>query len=263
MNDVNEVVRDLVVVLAYRPNREGTGESTVWAQHRFYFNSIKRKIDLRKALVNDLCKQIQKWRDEGCEVLLGVDANKDLLVHSPDSIRQRFREHGMEEAILKWHPPPTATHQQNQSNVPIDGIFTTSGVPVLAGGYYAFGEFVEADHRALWIDINLNTALGNFTPQGSTFKPRKLTLLDKRSVTRYLQLVHLGYKEYDIPSHPTKLIQHIESNERQMSLPLARKYNCLHRQMYMARRLAEDNCRTTSSGKVPWSPKLQGASEIN
>ncbi|CAJ1968494.1 unnamed protein product [Cylindrotheca closterium] len=28
--------------------------------------------------------------------------------------------------------------------------------------------------------------------------------------------------------------------------------------MYMIRRHAEDNCRTTSSGKVPWSPKLQG-----
>ncbi|CAJ1945362.1 unnamed protein product [Cylindrotheca closterium] len=190
------------------------------------------KIDPRKALVDDLCKQIQKWRDEGCEVLLGIDANEDLSVNSPDSIRQRFRECGMEEAILKRHPP-TATHQQNQSNVPIDGIFTTSGVPVLAGGYYAFGEFVEPDHRALWIDIDLNTALGNFTPQGSTFKPRKLTLLDKRSVRRYLQLAHLGYEEYDIPSRLTKLNQRIESNGRQMSPSLARKYNCLHRQMYM------------------------------
>ncbi|CAJ1967252.1 unnamed protein product [Cylindrotheca closterium] len=149
-------------------------------------------------------------------------------------------------------------HQRNQSNIPIDGIFTTSGVPVLAGGYYAFGEFVEADHRALWIDIDLNTALGNFTPQGSTFQPRKLTLLDKRSVRRYLQLVHLGYVEYDIPSRLTKLNQRTGSNERQMSPSLARKYNCFHRQMFMVRRLAEDNCCTTSSGKVPWSPKLQG-----
>ncbi|CAJ1939978.1 unnamed protein product [Cylindrotheca closterium] len=30
------------------------------------------------------------------------------------------------------------------------------------------------------------------------------------------------------------------------------------RQMYMVWRLAEGNCHTTSSGKVPWSPKLQG-----
>ncbi|CAJ1970514.1 unnamed protein product [Cylindrotheca closterium] len=114
------------------------------------------------------------------------------------------------------------------SSVAIDGIFTTSGVPVLASGYNAFGKFVEADHWALWIDINLNTALGNFKPQESTFKPLKLTLLDRQSVRRYLQLVHLGYKEYDIPSHLTRLNQRIENNERQMSPLLAHKYNCLH-----------------------------------
>jgi len=118
MMKVNEAVRrpisrDLVVVSAYRPNREGTRESTVWAQHRLYF---------------------------------------------PESIRQRFWECGLDEAILRRHPP-TATHQRNQRNISIDGIFTTSGIPVLAGGYYAFHEFVEADHRALWIDID--TALAH------------------------------------------------------------------------------------------------------
>ena len=262
MSEVNEatrrpISRDLVVVSAYRPSREGTGESTVWAQHRLYFNSINRKVDPRKAFVDDICKQIQQWRDEGCEVLLGIDANEDISVNSPDSIRQRFRECGLDEAILKRYPP-TATHQRNQSNVAIDGIFTTSGVPVLAGGYYAFDEFVEADHRALWIDIDLTAALGNFKPQESSFKPRKLSLMDSRSVKRYLQLVHSGYEEYDIPARLTRLNERLDGNYRQMSSSLARKYNCLHQQMYMIRRLAEDNCRTTSSGKVPWSPKLQG-----
>ena len=118
---------------------------------------------------------------------LWVDANEDISIHSPESIRQRFWECGLDEAILRRHPP-TATHQRNQRNIPIDGIFTTSGVPVLAGGYYAFDEFVEADHRALWIDIDLDTALGNFKPQKTTFKPRKLSLMDTRSVKRYLQL---------------------------------------------------------------------------
>ncbi|CAJ1970237.1 unnamed protein product [Cylindrotheca closterium] len=46
--------------------------------------------------------------------------------------------------------------------------------------------------------------------------------------------------------------------DQKMSSLLACKYNCLHRQMYMVRRHAEDNCHTTSSGKAPWSPKLQG-----
>ena len=262
LGEVNDNVRrpisrDVVVVSAYRPNRQGTGPSTVWAQHRSFFNSQRRKIDPRKAFVDDLCKQIQRWRDEGCEVILGIDANEDVSINAPSSIRHRFRECGLEEAILSSNPP-TATHQRNQNHVPIDGIFATPGVPVLAGGYYAFDEFFEADHRALWIDIDLTKALGNYEPQHSTFKKRKLSLQDTRSVSRYLQLVHEGYEQYAIPRRLNQLNQRIEDNGRQLTPSMARKYNCLHRQMYTIRRLAEDNCRKTPSGKVPWSPKMQG-----
>ena len=35
--------RDVVVVAAYRPNPPGTGESTVWAQHRSFFRSQGRQ----------------------------------------------------------------------------------------------------------------------------------------------------------------------------------------------------------------------------
>ena len=51
---------DLVVVAAYRPNPPGAGESTVWAQHRIYFNSTGRGgVDPRKAFVEDLSKEIE------------------------------------------------------------------------------------------------------------------------------------------------------------------------------------------------------------
>ncbi|CAJ1938377.1 unnamed protein product [Cylindrotheca closterium] len=178
--EVNDLVcglisKDLVVVSAHRPNKQGLGGSTVWAQHRLHFHAVNRKVSPRKAFVDNLCKQITKWHDEGCEGVLGIDANEDVTVNAPQSIRHRFRACGLEEAILKHHPPQ-ATHQRNQRNIPIDGIFTTSGVPILAGRYYAFDEFFDCDHRGLWIDIDLSTSLGNFQPQKSNFKPRKLSL---------------------------------------------------------------------------------------
>ncbi|CAJ1940619.1 unnamed protein product, partial [Cylindrotheca closterium] len=260
--EVNDFVRgpiskDLVVVSAYRPNKQGLGGSTVWAQHRLHFHAVNRKVNPRKAFVDDLCKQITKWRDEGCEVVLGIDANEDVTVNAPQSIRHRFRACGLEEAILKHHPPQ-ATHQRNQRNIPIDGIFTTSGVPILAGGYYAFDEFFDCDHRGLWIDIDLSASLGNFQPQKSNFKPRKLSLQDSRSVRKYLQLVHKGYAKYSIPERLNKLNKRIDHLGHQMTPPLVRKYNCLHRQMYTVRRQAEEKCRALAPGKVPWSPKMQG-----
>ncbi|CAJ1966657.1 unnamed protein product [Cylindrotheca closterium] len=122
---------------------QGLGGSTVWAQHRLHFHAVNRKDNPRKAFVDDLCKQITKWRDEGCEVVWGIDANEDITVNAPQSIRHLFGACGLEKAILKNHPPQ-ATHQRNQQNIPIDGIFTTSGAPILAGGYYAFDEFFAA-----------------------------------------------------------------------------------------------------------------------
>ncbi|CAJ1946156.1 unnamed protein product, partial [Cylindrotheca closterium] len=217
------------------------GGSTVWAQHRLHFHAVNQKVDRRKAFVDNLCKQITKWRDEGCEVVLGIDANEDVTVNAPQSIRHRFRACGLEEAILQHHPPQ-ATHQRNQRNIPIDGIFTTLGVPILAGGYYAFDEFFNCDHCGLWIDIDLSASLGNFQPQKSKFKPQKLSLQDSRSVCKYLQLVHKGYAKYSIPERLNKLNKRIDHLGHQMTPSLVRKYNCLHRQMYTVKRQAEERC---------------------
>ncbi|CAJ1940949.1 unnamed protein product [Cylindrotheca closterium] len=96
--------RDLVVVAAYQPNPPGTGESTVWAQHRSFFRSQGRQREPREAFMVDLLRAITQWRDEGCEVILGVDANEDISSTKSSSFRQRLRDVGMEEAILQRHP---------------------------------------------------------------------------------------------------------------------------------------------------------------
>ena len=86
---------DLVVIAAYRPNPPGTGESTVWAQHRVYFNSIGRRVDPREAFVDDLSKEIVKWRNSGCEVILGLDANEDLSAMDYKSFRYKLNQVGL------------------------------------------------------------------------------------------------------------------------------------------------------------------------
>ncbi|CAJ1933968.1 unnamed protein product, partial [Cylindrotheca closterium] len=164
----------------------------------------------------------------------------------------------MEEAIIQRHPGQTAaTQHRNKRGTPIDGIFTTSGVAVQAGGYYNFDEFFSCDHRGLWIDIDLEKSLGGYKPQQTPYKPRKLTMLDTTAVRRYLQLVHKGYEEYSIPSRLASLHHQLQLNEGTMTATMGRHYNCLHRQMYVVRRKAEEKCRRVTNGLVPWSPKMQ------
>ncbi|CAJ1951623.1 unnamed protein product [Cylindrotheca closterium] len=80
---------DLVVVSAYRPNPEGTNEGSVWNYQRNYWLSKGVTMDPRDKLTLDLVDLIKKWKAEGCEILLGIDANEDVSYNSPSSIKLR------------------------------------------------------------------------------------------------------------------------------------------------------------------------------
>src|SRR5210317_1727075 len=82
--------------------------------------------------------------------------------------------------ILFCHPSRVATHQRNTQNTPIDGIFATEGVKVLAGGYYAFNEHVSSDHRGLWIDLDMRATLGIHQPVEKGAQSRLLSSQDSR-----------------------------------------------------------------------------------
>ena len=250
---------DLVVISAYRPNFPGTGESTVWAQHRAYYNSLDRlRVNPRTEFTADLSKAIRSWRDEGCEIILGVDANEDLSSQGPASFRHCLRQVGLEEAIIRRHGSRfMATHQRNSKDQPIDGLFVSAGVKVLAGGYYGFDEFFASDHRGLWLDFDLKQTLGGHLPVKSNFKPRHLTLHDSRAVRRYLRSVHEGYAHYEIPQRLRRIEALLKKNGATMTPRLIRTFNCIHAQVYMIRRKAEANCRKLAMGKVPWSPQMQ------
>ncbi|CAJ1954257.1 unnamed protein product [Cylindrotheca closterium] len=199
-----------------------------------------RQREPREAFVVDLLRAITKWRDGGCEVILGVDANEDVSSLKTSSFRHRLREVGMEEAILQQQAGRTAaTQQRNRKGKPIDGIFTTTGVVVKAGGYYNFDKFFLCDHWGLWIDIDLECSLGVHRPQKTPYQPRKLTMSDTTAVRRYLHLVHQGYNTYSISSRLEHLHEQLKLNEGKMTAKMGRSYKCLHQQMYDIRRKAE------------------------
>ncbi|CAJ1935599.1 unnamed protein product [Cylindrotheca closterium] len=118
-------------------------------------------MDPRDKLTLDLVDLIKQWKAEGCEILLGLDANEDVSYNSPSSFRQEMRSEGLTEAILRRHQGPyPATTQSRTTDTPIDGIFVTDGVRVTAGGYLDFQQYFTSDHRGLWIDIDLEATLG-------------------------------------------------------------------------------------------------------
>ena len=251
------VSKDLVVLSAYRPNRKSPHSGSVWMRQRLHWLSAGLDIDPREKFTLDLMEEIEKWRSEGCEIILGIDANEDLSLNHPTSFRQLMRNIGLTEAILaRHHGPYPATQQANSSNSPIDGIFVSPGVAVLGGGYLDFHQYFQSDHRGIWLDINLDSTLGRVRPQRA-FPTRRLNTLDGRSVRRYLSTAEAGYLEFDIPRRLAHLHEDLVVQRGRLTLRQTRAFNCLHQQAYEIRRKAEKSCRKFSKGGVPWSPRLQ------
>ncbi|CAJ1933130.1 unnamed protein product, partial [Cylindrotheca closterium] len=213
-----------LVVSAYRPNKEGTNAGSVWNSQRNYWLSKGVTMDPRDKLTLDLVDLINQWKAEGCEILLGLDANEDVSYNSPSSFRQEMRIAGLTKAILRRHqgPYPATTHTR-MTDTPIDGIFVTDGVYVTAGGYLDFQQYFKSDHRGLWIDIDLEATLGASPVNSPSFQPPEDISVQDRYLT---------------------------ANQRD-------RFNTIHCQAYEIRRRAERNCRKLSMGKVHWSPKMQ------
>ena len=175
------------VVAAYRPNPPGEGNSTAWWQHRMWLLEQGDEREPRRAFMEDLCRALQTWLQDGEHIVVGMDANDDLR---SGEVARTLERLGLEERILQRHRDrtPQATYHRNTKGKPIDGIFSSPGVPVLAAGYYDWDEAVTSTHRALWVDVSDNL-LGHSPRENPAFPVRRLRTDDPRRVKTYLKHV--------------------------------------------------------------------------
>jgi hypothetical protein len=123
----------LRVVSAYRPV-ESRGPGTVFSkQERYFQRCSKRDEDPRQAFYTDLGNDIEKWKEEGDRIIIGIDANEDIRTGDTCEF---FQMMGMHEVILQTYKRlnPPATCDKNNNREPIDGIFVTTGIPITSGG---------------------------------------------------------------------------------------------------------------------------------
>ena len=133
----------------------------------------------------------------------------------------------------------------------------TAGISIAAGGYYEFGAHFPDAHRGLWIDIDLDEALGGPTdimrhrPQA-----RRLTNQLPGVAARYLTFVEREYRRLDIPRRLARVAEDTEVQRGMLTKSQLSRYERLHQQVYEVRRQAEEKCRKLRMGGVSWSPKI-------
>ncbi len=252
--------KDLVVVSAYRPNESKLGAHTVYSQHRVHWLQQGRDTHPIKAFDDDLLEALSTWMEDGCEVILGMDCNEDLVVPTPKSLCPRLADQGLREVLLERHAQLASqpTFHRNMRCHPIDGIFATPGVEILAGGYYAFDEYFPSTHRGLWIDIDLQAILGELDQAAlSRHSARRLRCDCPSAASHYIKEVEREFDRFHIPQRLARLAQDVEVQNGELSRRQKRMFDTIHAQAYSIRRKAERHCRKLRMGGVPWSPTLQ------
>jgi hypothetical protein len=102
---------------------------------------------------------VATWKAMGDLIVIGIDANEDVCQGDTARI---FSEMALCEVILELHrhKPAPATCDKNNNCEPIEGLFASPGVRIVAGGYSSFNAGCPSDHRYLWIDIPYQDAFG-------------------------------------------------------------------------------------------------------
>ena len=153
-----------VFVSAYRLCHSPDGIHTVWRQQARYFKEHEdiRNPDVHPLFIRDLCKYLWDLRDNGNNVVLGMDANYDVR---EGEVTRALWEIGMFEAVVSNHKEKSvpATCAKNTQRKPIDSIRTSLGLTVLRCGFLPFHDTYgfQSDHRLVWANICNENLLGH------------------------------------------------------------------------------------------------------
>jgi len=187
-----------------------------------------------------------------------LDGNFDMR---QSMMASSFHSANLREAILHRHGANgPSTFCRNTTNTPIDGIWVSSGISILQGGYLDYDDVVVgADHKCLWIDISYQVAFGSNFPPIPRPKTRRLHCKDARIVTNYLQVFEKEAIKVDLLP---KVLNLQSKATYPLSQSLQQEYEALDNLRCQITEHAEQKCRKLRKGQVAFSPELQQASSL-
>ena len=236
------------VVSVYRPNPNDTGALSVFMQHLAGLAELNDDRTPLQAFGEDLRAAIEEWRTEGDSIIIGMDLNGDVC---DVATKRFFNELDLREVITERHGS-SAPETYADGSRPVDGIFASRNLDVLACGYLPFGAISDTDHRCLWVDIPRCQLFGEWTPS------RKVS--DCRLVDGHPRIEAKFIKALEDHLRRHRALQRaraVTDAARFPSLPdQDLQWEKLDRIMVEGRRHAARKCRRLRTGRKEWTPEL-------
>ena len=119
----------------------------------------------------------------GNQIVLTGDWNEDIR---SDTMVKQMEALGLCEVLMEKQGGNDAPATGDRGSKPIDGVFVSLSLDIEQGGYLAFSMGCPSDHRAGWIDVTYEAALGYPMAQLKRLRARRLQNKDQRIVKKYL-----------------------------------------------------------------------------
>ena len=251
--------RTLRIITGYRPNPDSSDStSTVFSQHQQFLLAQNDDREPRLAFLEDLGTAIHEWQNLGDLLVLCLDANEPVR---GGAICRFTRQWDLIDVHHNKHPDlsPTATCSKNSSEQPIDGIWVSRPLVICAAGYSGFDELLltHTDHRLLWVDLDLTSALQHPQHFRTYSPPNRLSLTDPRVVRRYNKLVRMAYLKINLPVR----LFHLQAQLPKFTQEDALEYHKLCQADFQIRRSAQKTCRKLRMGRYQFSDVLKRHSQ--
>ena len=234
-----------------------SGVITAATQQQHYFlKTIDRTIDPRKKVIEDLFSTLQKDISQGNEIILCGDFNESI--DSREETHSRLEQLGLTNILSERIGDLPRTFVRGKAC--IDHFYSTSRVAeaVTSVGIAPFKFFLDSDHRAIYIDINIKDVLDLDTNHFPPFLFRRLKATSQSATQAYTKSIARGYKQLRIRSRLRRLTK---SFKKQGATPQnAAALNQLDTDITKLMMTAENSCSTVNKNcKSPWSPTLKHA----
>jgi hypothetical protein len=248
-----------MVLTAYRvcKNSAATaGPTTSFAQQWHILRRSGDKMpDPRKRFIKDLKKRVCEAIRNKQGVIVMLDANESLQ-HFNNDFTKWVRESGLVDIRVYRYGAEgePATHMRGKNRIDYMLISNDLVEFVSAAGILPFKTFTKSDHRALFMDIDLDSYLGGRPSDTALATRRGLSSNDPRAVRKYRTELEAFLLKSKIEHRTYAKIEEIEKSKAGLTPRLGLELNALENEFSKGKLDAEKSCAKIRS--VPWSPQL-------
>jgi len=242
----------LQIISGYHPCNSDNGHLSVLQQHWRYLDQTQPDNTPHPCNLfwTDLRTVLQQWTDQGDQIIMGIDANKDI--HHPD-ITTFYDKFGMTEILINKHgndTPPT----QNWGSYLIDRLFTTRAI-LNSQCSYLRGLDAISNHRCLWIDIQEACIFRTTMPVAQAPKVRQLKTEDLRIVKKYLEYLEKHIMTHDL-LNKTKLISDLLHDQHDLTEAISTQLDAIDTLWIQGMLHTEHQCHKLHTRPYGWTPLI-------